>query len=278
MGMRINTNELALGAQRNLEGITQDLSNTIQRISSGSRIIHASDDAAGLAISDNLNATARSMAQAIRNAQDGNSLIQVYEGGTTGINNALMRIRELAMSAASDTVGDKERELIDVEVQQLTQEITRVAKTTRYAGKDLLSGQNIDLEFQVGTNNDPEIDRIRFSPGNTDLSANGLGVEGVNVRTKEEAQGCLEVLDNAIGHVDNIRSRIGATQSRLNATIDAQGVFRENLLAAKSRIRDADLATETANLTRETILRRAGTAVLAQANEAPALALNLLKA
>lgn len=277
MALQIMTNELSLAAQRNLDQTQRRLDKSLQRLASGSRIVQASDDPAGLAISDNLNAQTRSLGQAIRNAQDGISLIQVYEGGTNEINNMLMRIRELAMQSASDTLGSYERGLIDNEVQQLKDEITRVAKTTKFNGRDLLSGTQTDIEIQVGVNNQQDVDRIRFNPGDSNLTADALDVGGVEVRSKSGAQDALESLDAAIARVNEVRSRVGSAQNRLLTTISAQQIFQENLMAAKSRIRDADLAAESSVLARESILRQAGVAVLTQANQTPALALNLLK-
>jgi len=271
------TNELALSAQRNLDQTQRRLHSTIQRLASGSRIVQASDDPAGLAISDNLNATARSLGQAVRNAQDGVSLIQVFEGGMTEINNMVIRIRELSMQSASDTVGQKERVMLNHEVQQLKSEIDRVAKTTKYGDTFLLNGANLDMEIQVGVNNVDEVDRIRFAPGKTDMTAAGLNLDGIEVLEKVDAQEAFEALDGALTVVNDTRARVGSAQNRLNTTISATNIFMENLLAAKSRIRDADIATESASLARETILRKAGVAVLTQANETPALALQLLR-
>jgi flagellin len=240
--------------------------------------VRASDDPAGLAISDQLNAEIRSLAAAGRNAQDGISLIQIYEGGTNEINNMLLRIRELAMQASSDTVGGVERSMLNTEVSQLKEEITRVANTTEYAGTALLSGAGgTTLEFQVGPNNRSEIDRISFNPGDSNLTGEALGVDSIDLSEKENAQQSLEVLDAAISRVNEVRMRVGSAQSRLETTITAQAIFRENLTAARSRIIDADLAIESTNMARESILRQSGTAVLAQANQTPALALQLLK-
>ncbi|NBT58349.1 flagellin FliC [bacterium] len=277
MGLRINTNELALAAQRNLEQTERRMHSVVERLASGSRIVRASDDAAGLSISDSLNAQVRSLGQAIRNAQDGISLVQVYEGGTNEINNMLVRLRELAMQSATDTVGDKERLMIDNEVQQLKMEVDRVAKSTKYASRELLSGDRIRLDFQVGIDNDPLVDRITFDPGDTNLTAGALEIDGLSVGEKEGAQDALGVIDQALVRVNDVRSRIGSIQGRLNSTQIAQGIFQENLSAARSRLKDADVAQETANLAKEQILRQAGVAVLTQANQTPYLALNLLK-
>lgn len=277
MGLQINTNEVSLAAQRNLEVTDRRYKGTVQRLASGSRIVQASDDPAGLAISDSLEATIRSMGAATRNAQDGVSLIQVYEGGTNEINNMLVRMRELAIQSASDTIGERERGMLDNEVQQIKQEIDRLASSTKFNGQELLSGNAVDLEFQVGPNNDAEVDRIRFNPGDTNLKTDALGVGNFTVSDRDEARSGLESIDEALLRLNEIRARVGASQGRLQTTISAQQIYAENLMAAKSRIKDADLAKETANLTKDSILRQAGVAVLGQANQTPALALSLLR-
>jgi flagellin len=181
------------------------------------------------------------------------------------------------MQSATDTVGDRERSMIDNEVQQLKMEIDRVAKSTKYASRELLAGEQVRLDFQVGINNEDNVDRITFDPGNTNLTASGIDVDGISVTDKDGAQGALSTVDEALVKVNDIRSRIGAIQARLNSTQIAQSIFQENLSAARSRIRDADIAQESANLARESILRQAGVSVLTQANQTPYLALNLLK-
>jgi flagellin len=278
MGLQINTNEVSLAAQRNLEATDRRYKNTVQRLASGSKIVQASDDPAGLAISDSLEATIRSMGAATKNAQDGVSLIQVYEGGTNEINNMLVRMRELAIQSSSDSIGNRERAMLDNEVQQLKQEIDRLASSTKFNGQELLSGDAVNMEFQVGPNNDPDVDRIRFNPGDTNLKAAALGVDGFSVADREDARSGLESIDEALTRVNEIRARVGASQGRLQTTIAAQQIYAENLMAAKSRIRDADLAKETADLAKDSILRQAGVAVLGQANQTPALALSLLRA
>jgi len=277
MGFTIQTNSLANTAMRNLNNTEERMGSVVAKLATGSRIVRASDDPAGLAISDQMNATIRSINQAQRNAQDAISLIQVFEGGTTEISNMLIRIRELSIQAASDTVGERERAMLNLEAQELKSEITRVARTTTYMDRELLAGEEVKLEFQVGTKNNPEKDRITFDPGNTDLTAGGLGVDGINIAERVASQDGLESLDNAIIQVNELRAKIGSAQNRLQTTINSQGVYAENLMNAKSRIRDADMAAETTNLTRETILRQAGVAVLQAANENPKLALQLLR-
>lgn len=277
MALRIMTNEAAINAQRHLELTGNRLHSTLEKLSSGSRINRASDDAAGLAISDSLNAEIRSIGQAIRNAQDGSSLIQVFEGGTNEINNMMVRIRELAMQAASDTVGDRERGMINNEVQQLKEEIERVSQTTKYAGNTLLNGEAPVLEFQVGTHNVSEVDRIKFDPSDANLTAGALGIDSIDISQKTGAQDSLDVLDSGILRVNTVRARVGSIQSRLMSTANTQAIFEENLSAAKSRIRDTDIAQESTNLARETIVRNSGIAMLTQANQTPAVALQLLR-
>lgn len=277
MAFTIQTNSLANTAMRNLNNTEERMSGVVGRLATGSRIVRASDDPAGLAISDQMNATIRSLGQAGRNAQDAVSLIQVFEGGTTEISNMLVRIRELSIQAASDTVGDRERAMLNLEAQELKSEITRVAKTTTFMDRELLAGEEVRLEFQVGTGNVEEKDRIIFDPGNTDMTAAGLAVDGIDVSDKVSSQEGLINLDQAITQVNELRAKIGSTQNRLGTTINSIGIYSENLMNAKSRIRDADMALETTNLTRETILRQAGVAVLQAANENPKLALQLLR-
>ncbi len=276
MSLRIMTNESAINAQRNLELTNNRLQTSLERLSSGSRINRAADDAAGLAISDTLNSQIRSIGQAIRNAQDGASLAQVFDGGTNEINNMLMRIRELAMQASSDTVGDRERGLINNEVQELKSEVNRVAQTTKYAGNTLLNGEAKALEFQVGTGNTPESDRITFDPGEANLTADSLGIDGIDITQKDSAQEALEILDEGMQKVNQVRAKVGSIQSRLQSTVSTQNIFMENLSAAKSRIRDTDIAQESTNLARETIIRNSGVAMLSQANQIPSIALQLL--
>jgi flagellin len=276
MALIINTNALALTAQRNL-GLTENkMHKTIERMATGRRIVNASDDPAGLAISDTMNSTVRSLGQAIRNAQDAVSLIQVFEGGTHEINNMLVRLRELAMQSANDTVGERERVMLDNEVQELKGEITRIARTTMYLDRELLAGEEVRLEFQVGVDNEPERDRIVFDPGNTDLRTRSLGLGDMNVAVKRDAQESLAKIDEAIDRINEIRAKIGSSQNRLQTTINSQGIYQENLMNAMSRIKDADMAHETTELTKESILRQAGVAVLLQANQTPQLALKLL--
>ena len=276
MGLRIRTNVASINAQKNLSGANRDLNKSLARLSSGQRINQAADDAAGLAISENLKGQIRGLGQAARNAEDGVSLVQTAEGGLTEVSSMLIRLRELAVQAASDTIGDTERKFLDVEYQQLKSEIQRVAEVTEFNGRDLLNGTGGIVDIQVGTHNDPFKDRISFnsSAANSSLEALGLTAEGVDV--KEAAQNSIAVVDNAMVMVNAIRANFGALQNRLQSTINNMAVYNENLSAANSRIRDTDIANETAEMTRNNILLNAGVSVLGQANTMQQSALQLL--
>ena len=276
MGLRINTNVASLNAQRNLTGTKFGLDKSLEKLSSGYRINRAGDDAAGLAISENLRAQVRGLKQASRNAQDGVSLIQVAEGGLNEISSIMIRLRELAVQAASDTIGPVERQFLNVEYDQLVSEVDRIADGTEFNGTQLLSGTGSVLDFQVGTRNDPNIDRLTFDSSKADANSAALGVNLTSVADKASAQNSLSAIDSAIVSVSAMRADFGAIQNRLQSTIGNIAVSVENLSAANSRIRDVDVAEETAELTRNNILLQAGTSVLAQANQSSNTALSLL--
>lgn len=276
MGLRINTNVQSLAAQRNL-GITNNSQKaSLEKLASGSRISRAADDAAGLAISEKMRGQIRSIRQDVRNANDGISMIQTAEGGMNEVGNILVRFRELSIQAASDTISDTERGFIDREVQQLHQEVDRIAKSTEFNGHKLLSGEGEALEIQVGVNNDSSLDRFAYDPSKTDVSSQRLGISGITVADKSSAQNNLAVIDEAIKTLSANRAEMGALQNRLQSTVSNLNVYDENLSAARSRIYDVDLASETAELTKTNILSQAGTAVLSQANQNSQMALKLL--
>lgn len=278
MGLRVNTNVASLNSQRHLRGTRANLDKSIEKLSSGSRINRAGDDAAGLAISENLRAQIRGLAQAERNAQDGVSLVQVAEGGLQEISSILIRLRELAVQAASDTVGPTERKFLNTEYEALISEIDRIANATEFNKIPLLNGTGSVFDIQVGTRNNPNIDRITFFDGSSaDVSAVALGVNLTSVADKASAQNSLAAIDSAIISVSSIRADFGAMQNRLQSIINNLAISIENMSAANSRIRDTDVASETAELTKNNILMQAGTAVLAQANQSIASALSLLK-
>ncbi len=276
MGLRINTNTASLNAQRNLMGTKLGLDKSLERLSSGFRINRAGDDAAGLAISENLRAQVRGLKQASRNAQDGVSLVQVAEGALNEISTILIRLRELSVQAASDTIGPVERQFLNVEYDQLVSEVDRIADGTEFNGTQLLSGTGSILDFQVGTRNDPNIDRLSFDASKADANSAALGVNLTSVADKASAQNSLSAIDTAIVSVSAMRADFGAIQNRLQSTISNLAVSVENLSAANSRIRDVDVAEETAELTKNNILLNAGTSVLAQANQTAQSALGLL--
>ncbi|MFL5815722.1 MAG: flagellin [Bdellovibrionia bacterium] len=277
MGLRISTNLGAIAATRNMEINNRDQAKIYSRLSSGQRITSAGDDAAGLSISESLRAQVRSLGQAERNANDGVSFTQVAEGGLTEIGNIMVRLRELAIQAGSDTVGDKERGFINTEVQSLVQEVDRIANVTNYNGTPLLNGQasKSELEIQVGTRND-EADRLIFNASENDIRAGSLGIDSLDYSSISGARNAIDKVDEATSKVFASRARLGAMQNKLQATINNLGITKENLSTARSRIADADVAQETSALVRGNILQQAGIAVLAQANQAPMQALRLL--
>lgn len=275
MGLRINTNVNSLTAQHRLEGHRESLEHTSNRLASGSRIIRAMDDAAGLAISENLRATVRATGQNIKNAKEGFLLLQTADGNLNEITNIVVRMKELATQAASDTNGDKERAYLDAEYQELKAEINRISASTIYNGRPLLNGQGGIIDIQVGGKNTDGVDRITVaSDFHVDLES--LGMDSFSIASAEGAREALEPTDSALDKIASVRGAIGAGESRLNSTINNLMHYEENTSAAFSKIRDADIAYETAQLTKANILSQAGVSVLAQANSAPQLALKLL--
>lgn len=276
MGLRISTNVASLNAQRNLSSSSLQLQSSLEKLSSGFRINKGSDDAAGLAISEKLKAEIRGLRQARRNANDGISMIQTAEGGLNEISNILIRLRELGVQASSDTIGDTERKFVDLEFQQLKKEIQRIAEVTNFNGTSLLDGKQGSLEIQVGTHNDDFKDRIAYNGLSNNATLEALKLAAENVQKTEMAQASLSKIDDAIVATNAIRADLGAMQNRLQSTVNNITVTDENLSAANSRIRDVDVASETAELTRNTILQQAGVSVLSQANQSSSLALKLL--
>ena len=278
MGLRINTNVASINAQRNLRGTRGNLDKTLEQLSSGSRINRAGDDAAGLAISENLKAQIRGLGQAERNAQDGVSLVQIAEGGLTEISNILIRLRELGVQAASDTIGPTERKFLNVEFEQLVSEVDRIAQSTEFNRVPLLNGTGAVFDIQIGTRNDPVSDRLTFDASSADVNVAALGLNLASVSDKISAQNSLAAIDQAIISVSGIRADFGALQNRLQSTINNIAISVENLSAANSRVRDTDIASATAELTKNNILMQAGTSVLAQANQSTNSALSLISA
>lgn len=276
MGLRINTNIQSISAQRMLAKTNRNLNSNLRKLSSGERITRAADDAAGLAISEKLKAQIRGLRQAKRNADDGISLIQTAEGGLNEVSNIIIRLRELAIQTASDTIGDTEREFSNIEFQQLKEEVQRIALSSEFNGRKLLDGSGGLVEIQVGVNNDAFNDRIRYDSSSISSTLEHLGIGNEMVSSKEGAQMALGKLDDALVTVNGTRATLGALQNRLTSVVQTLGITEENFSEANSRIRDVDVAAETAKMTRNQILSQAGVSVLAQANQAPNLALKLI--
>ena len=308
MGMRIRTNVASLTAQRRLGQSSDALQSSMQKLSSGSRINKAADDAAGLAISENLRADIRGLNVAKRNALDGVSMVQTAEGGLEETTNMLVRLRELAVQGSSDTIGKQERGFLNKEYLQLKDEIDRIALSTEFNGTHLLMGNaakdfgdellngntgDNPLEIQIGKDYYKENDAVDarnpvniikidmsmlngFTTGEGSLNI-GRAEEGTQVIDKASAQGSITALDSAINRVNEQRAYLGAIQNRFTSTIANLGSQVENLDTARSRIRDTDFAAETATFTQSKILEQAGTSILGQANQLPQMALSLLQ-
>lgn len=276
MGLRINTNVASLAAQRAL-GITKNnLDGNLRKLSSGERITRSADDAAGLAISEKLKGHIRGLRQAKRNSEDGISLIQTAEGGLNEISSIIIRLRELSVQAASDTVGDTERGFSNIEFQNLLEEVQRISKGSEFNGRRLLDGTGGLVEIQVGIHNDPTNDRIKYDSTETDATLESLGLTGESIGSKEGAQLSLSKLDDALVRINGTRAKLGALQNRLQSASNNISITEENFSAANSRIRDVDVASETADMAKNNILAQAGVSVLAQANQAPNFALKLI--
>lgn len=287
MGMRINTNIEALNAQRNLSVTAFNLAKSIEKLSSGLRINRAGDDAAGLSISEKLRAQVRGLNQAIRNAQDGISLIQTAEGALNEVHSILQRMRELAVQAANDTLSADDRNAVASEVSALRDEINRIATTTQFNGKVLLDGTyaSTGISLQIGANSGQTV-----SVTIADMQATAIGTVAAGPASLDAAvtafvaspdattaADLMDSVDQAINDVSGTRSSLGAYQNRLEHTIANLGVAAENLTASESRIRDVDMAAETVNFTKNSVLQQAGVAILAQANQSPQAVLALLR-
>jgi flagellin len=266
MGFRINTNIASISAQRSLSVNNREAENNLAKLSSGSRITKAADDAAGLAISEKLKANIRSLKQADRNANDGISMVQTAEGGLNEVSSILTRMRELAIQTSSDTVGDVERGMTNMEYQNLKLELERISQVTEFNGKKLLNGEGEMYDFQIGANNDAFQDRISYDARQVNSKMDNLGLSEIDVSTKEGSQESLASVDSAIEKVSGFRAFLGGIQNRLVSTSNNLQVNVENISAANSRIRDVDYADATATKAKNDILSAAGTSVLAQAN------------
>ncbi len=275
MALIVNNNIESITAQRNLGINSSRLQGSIARLSSGLRITKASDDAAGLGISETLRAQIRSINQAVRNSNDGISLLQVADGGAANIGNLLSRLRELASQSASGILGSNERSFLDQEFVALRSEIDRISNVTEFNGTKLLSGAgNQNLSIQIGFRSSAN-DTLSLSLNDLDTAA--LNLSTTNVSTSQAALTALSNIDSAISAVASARANIGSLQNRIDAAVSNLSVASENITAAESRIRDADIAFETSQFVRNQILVSAGVSILAQANTLPQQALSLLQ-
>lgn len=275
MGLRIGTNIAAITAARNLARNSEQMSRSYQALASGNRIARPGDDAAGFAISERLRGQEKGLAQARMNSDSAVGMIQVAEGGLSEQTNIIVRLKEIAVQAASDTVGTDERGFLDTEYQSLSKELDRIAASTRYGQMQLLNGGNTTYSFFVGSSGDRSTDVIEYKM-DADTRLNSLGLDGLSVTSKNNAEDALSTLDDGLKKLSQARANFGAIQERLQIAGSNLDIQRENVAEARSRITDADVAEEVTNLTRARVLQDFGTSVLAQANQEPIRALKLL--
>ena len=276
MGLRIATNIASQNVQKNLKEVSNAGNSTLEKLSSGKRITHASDDAAGLAISTNLEAQTKGLRQATRNANDGISLVQTAEGGLNETSNILVRLRELTIQAASDTVGEMERGFLDKEYQELTKEVDRISESTVFNGTQLLNGAGRgEMDFQVGAFAG-EQNRIVFDSAESDSSASSIGISGTSISEKGSALDSIATIDKAIEKVSGQRANLGSIQSRLQSTVKNLETQTINQDAARSVIQDVDVAEASASLASNTVVKNAAVATLSQANQIPMASLRLI--
>ncbi len=275
MSLRIGTNVAAIAASRNLSRNSEDMQHSLQRLASGNRITVPGDDAAGFAIAEQLRGQGKGLQQARRNTDNAIGLIQVAEGGLSEQNNIIVRLREIAVQAASDTVSDDEREFLDTEFQGLIAESDRIAESTRFGQKQLLVGTNEKFDFYVGVSGDPKTDVISYKL-DANTRASSLGLDGTSVSDKGDAESFLKEVDESLMMLAKTRAGFGAIQGRLEIAGNNLDTQYENIAAAHSRIADVDVAEESTNLARAQILSDLGIAVLAQANQQPSRVLKLL--
>jgi flagellin len=275
MGLRINTNIASEEVQRNLRLTNAAQEAEFSKLSSGKRITKSADDAAGMAIANKLGAETKGLRAAVRNANDGISMVQVAEGGLSETSNILTRLRELSIQSASDTIGDEERKYLNLEYEQLVLEADRISKTSSFNGRSLLQGNGGVLQLQVGAFGTKD-DVIEMDTSQADASASNLKIQGTNVKDRDDAIDNLGVIDEAIKKVSTYRATFGSLQSRLTSTINNLDTAVVNQESARSRIEDVDVAQSTAKLASEQIKNAAGVATLSQANNIGNGALKLI--
>ncbi|MFK7873119.1 MAG: flagellin [Oligoflexales bacterium] len=293
MGMRIRTNVESMRAQRHLSNNNQAMGNSLEKLSSGYRINKSADDAAGLAVSENMRGKIRGLSQAKRNAMDANSMLQVAEGAMNEMTNIFVRMRELTVQAATDTLGDRDRSFLNKEYTQLASEIDRIAQTTEFNENKFFVSDDDRTHYtiQVGTNGTPvdaNMDTLSIDLSGLKFTTEDLGIgKGAEIGpdiddlssapARDEIADKLGVLDKALGRIASERSTLGALQSRLGSTVNNLSISIENLGTARSRIKDVDFAKETAELASNRMMTQSSLSVLSQANTIPDMALNLLR-
>jgi len=274
VGLRVNTNVASINAQQNLSKINERLGKNFSRLSSGMRIATASDDSAGLAISERLRAQVRSLQRAQLNANDGISLAQTAEGALNEVSSMLVRMRELSVEANNSSLTNSDKDSLDAELQQLVSEVDRIAQATSFNDINLLSTTQT-LTFQVGEGSTAGVDTISMNLSS--MKKGDLSISSLDIGDGGSATGAITKIDWAIDKVTSTRGTLGAVQNRLSSTISNLGVSIENISSAESRIRDVDIAFETADLTRNSIMQQAALSMLGQANIQPQVALSLLQ-
>ena len=272
--MRINNNIQAANSYRNMTQVNERVDKTMEKLSSGQRINKAGDDAAGLAISEKMRGQVKGLAMGTKNAQDGISMIQTAEGALNESHSIVQRMRELAVQSSNDTNTDKDREKIQLEVDQLVEELDRVGNTTEFNTQTLMAGdlKGDGVLFHIGANKDQNVN-LKFN----DMRSGALKLEGIKMSSQDDANKAISTIDTALEGISTERAKFGAMQNRLEHTINNLRVSGENLQAAESRIRDADMANEMVALNKDRIISQAGTAMLAQANTTPQSVLQLLR-
>lgn len=277
MSLRINTNITSLKTQQHLKKTQNDIQRSMEKLSSGHRINTTSDDIGGQMISEQLKAEIKGLNQIERNATDGISLIQIAEGGLSELSNLLVRLKELTVQAASDTMNDQDRQLIQIEYKELLSEIDRISKVTAFNNIFPLNGSRDNLNIQIGTGNDPLIDRLTFNTSLTNVTVKNLLLDTISIVDKRSSQNSLNKLDGALTKISTVRSHFGALHSRLRSILHNIQFNIENLSTSRSLLKDTDIASETAEMTKKNILLQAGMSILTQANSTPKIALNLIQ-
>ena len=275
MGLTVNTNMASMNALNNLNSAGRSLGGSFERISSGLRINRAADDAAGLGVAENLDAVERSTRQAIRNTNDGISMVQTAEGATAEVSNIVKRMRELAVQSASETLASTERQYIQDEYQELAAEVDRISSVTEFNGVALTDGSDTQLNIQVGAQSS-SANRITITMGDLRSTVLGIDTGSIDLSSATGAQTAIDTFDTALDAVNGYRSDYGSSQNRMDSALTNLETYAESLAAAESQIRDADFAFETAEMAKYQIMQQAGTSILAQANLINQGAVNLI--